>query len=61
VAAYQQTPSSQVPFIINLKQSRGLIVSVPINADRPTKNTCHLSALEFKMAGAFFITPLACK
>jgi hypothetical protein len=39
VAAYQQAPSSQVPFIINLKQSHGLIVSVPINADRLTINT----------------------
>jgi hypothetical protein len=27
VAAYQQAPSSEVPFIKNLKQSRGLIVS----------------------------------
>jgi hypothetical protein len=66
VAAYQQAPSSKVPFFINLKQSRGLIVPVPIvpvptNADRPTINTCHLSALELKMAGAFFITLLACK
>jgi len=48
VAAYQQAPSSEVPFIINLKQSRGLIVSLPINTDRPTINTCHLSALELK-------------
>jgi hypothetical protein len=61
VAAYQQAPSSQVPFIINLKQSGDLIVSVPISAYRPTINTCHLSALELKMAGGFFITLLACK
>lgn len=53
VAAYQQAPSSEVPFIINLKQSRGLIVSAPINADRPTINTCHLSALELKNGRCF--------
>ena len=51
--AYQQTPSSRVPFIINLKQSRCLIVSVPINADRPTINTCHLSGLELKNGRCF--------
>lgn len=39
VAAYQQTPSSEVPFIINLEQSRGLIVSLPINTERPTMNS----------------------
>lgn len=39
VAAYQQAPSSQVPFVINLKQSHGLIVSLQINADGPTINT----------------------
>ena len=39
VEAYQQTPSAEVPFIINLKQSRGSIVSLQINTDRPTVNT----------------------
>jgi hypothetical protein len=53
VAAYQQAPSSEVPFIVNLKQSRGLIVPVPIRADRPTINTCHLSVLELKNGRRF--------
>jgi hypothetical protein len=53
VAANQQAPSSEVPFIINLKQSRGLIVPVPISADRPIINTCHLSALELKNGSCF--------
>jgi hypothetical protein len=53
VAAYQQAPSIEVPFIVNLKQSRGLIVPVPISADRPTINTWRLSVLELKNGRCF--------